>query len=246
MLNMIEERPYLWSTYVWNMFEFAADGRDEGGEHGLNQKGLVTFDRTVRKDAFYLYKAAWNKTEPFVHLCGRRYENRSEDQTEVKVYSNLNEVSLYVDGKFFGKEIGKRVFTFRVPLTGEHEITAEADECRDTMTIRRVSETDDSYIFNKAAATVANWFDAEEIDPTCFSVQDTLGELRAHPQAGAVIDAMMAKAAAERGDVADAVKDNPALQRMLAGMTVISMLKQGGADQESILQLNRILQGIKK
>lgn len=246
MLDMIEARPYLWSTYVWNMFDFAADGRDEGGEHGLNQKGLVTFDRTVRKDTFYLYKAAWNKAEPFVHLCGRRYVNRTEDQTEVKVYSNQTEIALYVDGKLFAKETGKHVFRFSVPLTGEHEITAEANGCSDTMILRKVSQPEESYIFNKAAASVANWFDTAEIDPTCFSVQDTLGELRSHPQAGAVINAMMANAAAQRGDVADAVKDNPALQKMLARMTMISMLKQAGADQESILQLNRILQGIKK
>ncbi|MBQ7465003.1 MAG: glycoside hydrolase family 2 protein, partial [Oscillospiraceae bacterium] len=98
----------------------------------------------------------------------------------------------------------------------------------------------------KAAATVTNWFDAGDIDPTCFSVGDTLGEIRSHPQAGAIVDAMMAKGASERGDVADAVKDNPALQRMMGRMTMLSLLKQGGADEESIRQLNRVLQGIKK
>jgi beta-galactosidase len=114
------------------------------------------------------------------------------------------------------------------------------------MCIRRVSEPEESYIFNKAAATVNNWFDAEEIDPTCFSVQDRLGDIRQNPKAGAVIDAMMAKGASERGDVADAVKDNPALQRMMGRMTLLSLLKQGGADEESIRQMNRILQGIHK
>ena len=73
LLKCIEaQRPYLWATHVWNMFDFAADGRDEGGAHGLNQKGLVSFDRKQKKDAFYLYKAAWSK-ESFVHLCGKRY-----------------------------------------------------------------------------------------------------------------------------------------------------------------------------
>ena len=72
ILEMIDKRPYLWATHVWNMFDFGADGRDEGGKNGENQKGLVTFDRKERKDAFYLYKAAWNKKEPFVHICGRR------------------------------------------------------------------------------------------------------------------------------------------------------------------------------
>ena len=246
MLRMIQARPYLWATHVWNLFDFAADGRDEGGKHGENQKGLVTFDRQLRKDAFYLYKAAWNKKEPFVHLCGKRYVNRCEEETEIKTYSNRGEVSLYVDGTLIGKQSGETVFRFRVPLLGEHLIRAEAEGCSDSMCIRRVSEPEESYIFNKAAASVTNWFDADDIDPSCFSVQDTLGEIRSHPQAGAIVDAMMAKGASERGDVADAVKDNPALQRMMGRMTMLSLLKQGGADEQSIKQLNRVLQGIKK
>ena len=246
MLNMIEERPYLWATHVWNLFDFAADGRDEGGKHGENQKGLVTFDRTLRKDAFYLYRAAWNKAEPFVHLCGKRYENRAEEETEIKVYSNCGEVRLYVDDMPVAVQTGKTVFRFRIPLLGEHLIRAEGEGCADSMCIRRVSEPDGSYVFNRAAASVTNWFDADEMDPSCFSVSDTLGELRAHPQAGPVVEAMMARGASERGDVADAVKDNPALQRMMGRMTMLSLLKQGGADEESIKQLNRVLQGIKK
>ena len=246
MLRMIEERPWLWATHVWNLFDFAADGRDEGGKHGENQKGLVTFDRSLRKDAFYLYKAAWNREEPMVHLCGKRYENRCEETTEIKVYSNRNEVSLYVDGTLIGTQHGKTVFRFSIPLLGEHLIRAEAEGCGDTMCIRRVSEPEESYIFNKAAASVTNWFDADDIDPTCFSIQDTLGEIRSHPQAGPIVEAMMARGASERGDVADAVKDNPALQRMMGRMTMISLLKQSGADEESIKQLNRVLQGIKK
>ncbi len=98
MLRMIEERPYLWCTYVWNMFDFAADGRDEGGVKGRNNKGLVTFDRRTRKDAFYLYKAHWSD-EPFVHIAGRRYVNRSERLSDVKIYSNQKNVELYQNGR---------------------------------------------------------------------------------------------------------------------------------------------------
>ena len=246
MLRMIEERPYLWATHVWNLFDFAADGRDEGGKHGENQKGLVTFDRQQRKDAFYLYKAAWNKKEPMVHLCGKRYINRAEEKTEIKVYSNQPEVRLYVDETLVGTQSGKTVFRFTIPLMGEHMVRAEAGEVSDTMCVHRVQEPDESYIFNKAAASVTNWFDAGDIDPECFSINDTLGEIRSHPQAGAIVDAMMAKGASERGDVADAVKDNPALQRMMGRMTMISLLKQSGADEQSIKQLNRVLQGIRK
>ena len=246
MLRMIEARPYLWATHLWNLFDFAADGRDEGGKHGENQKGLVTFDRMLRKDAFYLYKAAWNKKEPFVHLCGKRYINRCEDETEIRVYSNQPHVKLYVDGAFVGEQDGKTVFRFRIPLMGEHMVEAFAGDVHDSMCIRRVSETDESYIFNKAAASVSNWFDSDDIDPACFSIMDTLGEIRQHPQAGAIVNQMMAKGASERGDVAAAVKDNPALQRMMGRMTMMSLLKQGGADEQSIKQLNRVLQGIRK
>ena len=244
ILKLIEERSWLWATHVWNLFDFGADGRDEGGKHGENQKGLVTFDRLSRKDAFYLYKAAWNKKDKFVHLCGKRYINRHEDETEIKVYSNLDNISLFADGKCIGRQTGKTVFRFKVRLAGEHLIEARAGEISDKMCIRKANEPDESYIFVKRSP-VTNWFD-EEPDPSCFSVQDTLGEIRQNPKAGAIIEAMMAKGASERGDVADAVKDNPALQRMMGRMTMISLLKQGGADEQSIKQLNRILQGIKK
>lgn len=245
MLKMIEARPWLWATHVWNLFDFAADGRDEGGKHGENQKGLVTIDRKTKKDAFYLYKAAWNKTEKFVHLCGRRYADRTEDVTEIKVYSNQPEVTLVVDGKKFATQSGKTIFKFNVPITGEHRITATADSCEDTITIKKVTEENPSYTFIKRAP-VTNWFDADDLDPECFSINDKLTDIKANPQAGAIIDQMMAKGASERGDVADAVKDNPGLQRMMGRMTLVSLLKQGGADDESIKQVNRILQGIKK
>lgn len=245
MLQMIEARPWLWATHVWNLFDFAADGRDEGGKHGENQKGLVTIDRKIKKDAFYLYKAAWNKTEKFVHLCGSRYVDRTEDVTEIKVYSNQPEVTLLVDGKEFATQTGKTIFTFRVPITGTHKITAKADSCEDTITIKKVAEENPSYTFIKRTP-VTNWFDADELDPECFSINDKLADIKANPKAGAIIDEMMAKGASERGDVADAVKDNPGLQRMMGRMTLISLLKQGGADDESIKQINRILQGIRK
>lgn len=245
MLEMIEKRPWLWATHVWNLFDFAADGRDEGGKHGENQKGLVTFDRQTRKDAFYLYKAAWNK-EPMLHICGSRYIERAEDVTEVKVYSNAGEVSLYIDGKLLESICAHRVFRFQVPIVGEHTIEAKAAGMSETVTIRRVEQENSEYIFVKKQ-DVVNWFDQEEFHPECFSVSDTLADLRANPEAGAIVNQMMEKGAAARGDVADAVKDNPALQRMMGRMTLISLLKQAGdIEEESIKQLNRVLQKIRK
>ena len=114
MAKMIADRPWLWATHVWNMFDFAADGRDEGGKNGENQKGLVTFDRKIKKDAFYLYKAYWSK-QPFVHTCGSRYVDRTEDVTEVRVYSNLPEVSLYKDGHLVETKKGDKVFVSMCP-----------------------------------------------------------------------------------------------------------------------------------
>lgn len=245
MLEMIEKRPWLWATHVWNLFDFAADGRDEGGKHGENQKGLVTFDRRTRKDAFYLYKAAWNK-EPMVHICGSRYVDRAEDVTEVKVYSNADQVSLYVDGQHFATRDGHRIFRFQVPISGEHVIEARAAGQSENIQVRRVEKENPDYIFVKKQ-DVVNWFDQEALDPNYFSVSDTLADLRANPEAGAIVEQMMAKGAASRGDVAESVKDNPALQRMMGRMTLISLLKQAGnIEEESIRQLNRVLQGIKK
>ena len=245
ILKMIEERPWLWATHVWNLFDFAADGRDEGGKHGENQKGLVTFDRKLKKDAFYLYKAAWNKTEPFVHLCGSRYVDRAEDVTEIKVYSNQPEVSLYVDGRLTASQEGRTVFRFWVPITGEHSIEARAGDARSIMLIRKAETPNLDYMFNKQG-NVVNWFDQDEIDPDHYSVADKLADIRMNPEAAAVMDAMTAQAAGSRGDVADAVKDNPALQRMMGRMTVLSLMKQAGADEQMVKQLNRVLQRYKK
>ena len=244
LLAMIEARPWLWATHVWNLFDFAADGRDEGGKHGVNQKGLVTMDRQLKKDAFYLYKAAWNKREPFVHLCGSRYVDRAEDVTEVKAYSNQPEVALYVDGKLLESQAGKTVFRFQVPISGEHTIEAKAGAYSSVMLVRRAAQENPDYIFVKKQ-DVVNWFDGE-LDKSCYSVGDRLADIRRHPEAGAVVDRMMAQGAAARGDVADAVKDNPALQRMMGRMTLLSLLKQSGAGEEQIKQLNRVLQQYKK
>lgn len=245
MLRMIEDRPWIWASHVWNLFDFAADGRDEGGKHGENQKGIVTFDRKLKKDAFYLYKSAWSK-EPVVHICGSRYVDRTEDVTEIKVYSNFPEVTLYVDGKMFDVQSSQRVFKFHVPISGEHSIEAKAEGYSSVIFIRKVAEQNPKYVFVKKQ-DVVNWFDQDELDPTCYSVSDTMGELRKSPEAGAVVDQLMVKGAASRGDVAESVMNNPALIRMLNRMTLIGMMKQAGeVDPENVKQLNRILQRIKK
>ena len=156
MAKMIADRPWLWATHVWNMFDFAADARDQGGEPGMNHKGLVTFDRKTRKDSFYLYKAWWSD-ENFVHICSKRFADRTEREMEVKVYSNQKSVALYVNGEKAGEQTGEHVFSFRVPLTGEIEVRAVAGDCTDTASFRHVDTPNPSYKLVKTKSKSANW-----------------------------------------------------------------------------------------
>ncbi len=246
MINMINERPYLWATHVWNMFDFAADGRDEGGEHGLNQKGLVTMDRKLKKDAFYLYKAYWSK-EAFVHLCGSRYVDRTEDITEITIYSNQGTIALYVDDKLFAEQQGKCVFKFRIPITGEHVIQAKAGEYSSTLQIRKVLQPNMDYKFSKGG-DITNWFDKDDFKPGYYSIKDTLGELEGHPQTAILLGQLMSKNTASRGDVAESVKDNPNLKKMMMKTTLESTLKHMSdtIKAEQVKALNDALQQIKK
>ena len=125
LIKQLFTRPFIWATHVWNMFDFAADSRAEGGEDGMNHKGLVTFDRKYKKDAFYAYKA-WLSDEPFVHICGKRYVDRVEDVTRVTVYSNQPEVELFVNGESLGKQTSDvHFFYFDVPNAGESQPDGE-------------------------------------------------------------------------------------------------------------------------
>ena len=160
MLKCFAKRPFLWSTHVWNMFDFAADARDQGGESGMNHKGLVSFDRKTKKDSFYLYKAYWN-SEPMVYIAGKRYVNRNKKVTTVKVYTNQASVTLYANGQEIGtkqcKCSGGKVFSFRVPLTGKVTLEAVSGELRDSAEINYVNKPDPSYKLNKKTAGGGNW-----------------------------------------------------------------------------------------
>ena len=117
MLKCFERHPFMWATHVWNMFDFAADARDQGGEPGMNHKGLVTFDRKTKKDSFYLYQAYWTD-EPMVHICSKRFEERGVDKITVKVYSNQPQVTLYQNGRQLGTKYGGKGVNFDVALGG--------------------------------------------------------------------------------------------------------------------------------
>lgn len=156
MLRCFDRHKWLWATHVWNMFDFAADARDQGGEPGMNHKGLVTFDRKIKKDSFYLYKAWWSK-DPFVYIAGRRYADRTESTTTVTVYTNQPSVALYANGKKVGEQTGDKVFRFKLPLQGEVELKAVAGDCIDQTTIRKVDTPNPAYKLQKGKSQSANW-----------------------------------------------------------------------------------------
>ncbi len=156
MLKCFERHPYMWATHVWNMFDFAADARDQGGEPGMNHKGLVTFDRKTKKDSFYLYKAYWSD-EPFVYITGKRRANREEDTTDIKVYSNQPKVTLTVNGGQKMEQTGSHIFHFSVPLKGTITVEAQAGDCKDSAVFTKVNAPDPNYILKKEKKKSANW-----------------------------------------------------------------------------------------
>ena len=178
LIRQLFTRKYIWSTHVWNMFDFGADARAEGGENGQNHKGLITIDRKYKKDAFYAYKA-WlvsPDVDPFVHICGKRYVDRVEEVTKVTVYSNLPEVELFVNGESIGKKSAEdHFFYFEVQNIGETELVAVAGECRDESRICKVDKMNPDYILREQGA-VLNWFDVTEVEGR-FSLNDKIGDI---------------------------------------------------------------------
>ena len=160
MLKCFDRHPWMWATHVWNMFDFAADARDQGGEPGMNHKGLITFDRKTKKDSFYLYKAYWSR-EPFVHICSKRYEDRTEDRIPVKVYTNQNEVTLYVNGDKLETKYGEHVFEFSIPMSAEVRVKAASGELSDEAVFRKVSKPNPAYTLKDAGDKGANWTNKE-------------------------------------------------------------------------------------
>lgn len=176
LIKQIAIRPYLWATHVWNMFDFAADARAEGGENGMNHKGLVTFDRKYKKDSFYAYQA-WLSDKPMLHICSKRYIDRVEDKVKIKVYSNQDEVELFANGESVGvqKKGEFPFFTFEVKNGGETILTAKAGDLTDESKIRKVDSFNEDYRMKEEGAVI-NWF---EINTPVgyYSVNDTIGDI---------------------------------------------------------------------
>ncbi len=254
LIKQLFTRKYLWATHVWNMFDFGADARGEGGENGQNHKGLVTIDRKYKKDSFYAYKA-WLSDEPFVHLCGKRYVNRVEDVTKVTVYSNQPEVELFANGASLGKKTApNHFFYFDVPNVGETKLEAVAGACKDESVINKVDTFDESYRLVEKNA-ILNWFDITEREGYCSlntPISDILKTLR-----GKLFIANMArnimkdsKKGKETGKNKSGFTINKDMMQMIGSFTILRISSMAGMvgiefTKEQLLDMNKKLNRIK-
>ena len=268
LIKQLFSRKYMWATHVWNMFDFGADARAEGGENGQNHKGLVTMDRKYKKDSFYAYKA-WLvscEVDPFVHVCSKRYVDRVEDVTKVTVYSNLPEVELFVNGESIGKKTAEdHFFYFDVKNVGESTIVAKAGELSDESHIRKVDEMNMDYVLREVGA-VLNWFDVVEIEGR-FSLNDKISDIIKTKRGklwlirkGIMLKKMMDKnnkksknGEKKSGGFEVNLKDGApsGLMDMMGGFSVLRLTSMMGMmnlsfTKEELLKFNRQLNRIKK
>ncbi|MBR7095630.1 MAG: glycoside hydrolase family 2 protein, partial [Clostridia bacterium] len=261
LIKQLFTRKYMWATHVWNMFDFGADARAEGGENGQNHKGLVTIDRKYKKDAFYAYKA-WLSDIPFVHLCGKRYIDRVEDVTRVTVYSNLPEVELFANGESVGKKTAEdHFFYFEVKNEGETHLVAKAGELTDEGDIRKVDEPNMEYVLVEKGA-VLNWFDIDAPEGR-FSLNDKISDIMATKRGKLWLIGMALKlkkkmSAGKKGEKksggfdVDLKGGNGAdMMQMLGGFSVLRLTGMMGMmnvsfTKEELLKMNKKLNRIKK
>ncbi|MBQ2898607.1 MAG: glycoside hydrolase family 2 protein [Oscillospiraceae bacterium] len=252
LIKQLFTRKYMWATHVWNMFDFGADARNEGGENGQNHKGLITFDRSYKKDSFYAYKA-WLSDDPFVHLCGKRYIDRVEDVTKVTVYSNLPEVELFANGVSLGKKTSpEHFFYFDVPNSGETELVAVAGEFKDEGKIRKVDTMNESYVLKEKGA-VLNWFDIDAPEGR-LSLNSKMSEIMDTFWGKLVLMSVFKKvkkgmSGGKKAAGFDIPKD--AMMKMMGSFTLLrltSMLGMANVSftKEELLSLNKKLNRIKK
>lgn len=254
MLAIFVTRPFIWSTHVWNMFDFGSDMRNEGGIKGRNNKGLVTFDRKTKKDSFFAYKAYWSN-EKFLHLCGKRYIDRAEEVTSVKVYSNLFEISIFLNGIFIETKQANKVFNFEIPIAmGENIIEVKSSTFYDKLTINRVEHINKEYIYEDNDCSITNWFDANgeeqifEYKNGFYSIKDSLKEISETLQGKAIVD-MLLKQIAENMEKSGQYGVAEGLSKILMRFTIERLAQMGGADAfpaERLYKLNVMLNNIKK
>ena len=246
LIKQLFPRKFMWATHVWNMFDFGADSRNEGGENGQNHKGLMTFDRKYKKDSFYAYKA-WLSDEPFVHLCGKRYVDRVEDVTKVTVYSNQKTVELFANGVSLGvKEAADHFFYFDVPNAGTTHLVAVSGDLKDESVIRKVSEFNEAYRLKEKGA-VLNWFDITEVEGY-LSLNSKISDVMASPEGRVLFMEMMKPM---QGGMQQSGEDSAAMMSMLGGFTLLRLLNMAGGmfgldmTKEGLLALNAKLNTMK-
>ncbi|MBQ8358548.1 MAG: glycoside hydrolase family 2 protein [Oscillospiraceae bacterium] len=255
LIKQLFTRKYMWATHVWNMFDFGADARNEGGENGQNHKGLVTFDRKYKKDSFYAYKA-WLSDEPFVHLCGKRYVDRVEDVTKVTVYSNQPKVELFANGVSLGvKEAADHFFYFDVPNVGETKLVAVSGELKDESVIRKVDTFNEKYRLVEKGA-ILNWFDIETKEGY-LSLNDKMGDVISTVQGKLLFMGMFAKMMGGKGKDGEPKMEamgfevNADMMSMMNGFTVLRLFTLMGGmmdvkfTKEQLLDINAKLLKIK-
>ena len=253
LIKQFFSRKYLWATHVWNMFDFGADARAEGGENGQNHKGLVTIDRKYKKDSFYAYKA-WLSDEPFVHLASKRYVDRVEDETKVTVYSNLPEVSLYVNGELFEtKSAEDHFFRFTVPNKGETVLKAVAGDFSDEGVIRKVEVFNEAYRLREKGA-ILNWFDITEREGYCSlntKISDIMSSFRGKLVLTLFIASRLRKIKKQNEDRStSAMKPSSDMMKMIGSFTPLRVSSMAGMiglkfTKEDLLGLNRKLNRVK-
>lgn len=249
LIKQLFSRKYLWATHVWNMFDFGADARNEGGTNGRNHKGLVTIDRKYKKDSFYAYKA-YLSDEPFVHICGKRYINRVEDVTKVTVYSNQPEVELFANGVSLGKKKAKCFFYFDVPNKGRTALTAVAGKQKDESVINKVEKFDESYRMREKTA-ILNWFDITAPEGY-FSLNDKIEDILKTTRGTLLFMGLFGKMIPKKGEkVMGGFEMNDSMMKMLGGFTVLRLAGMVGTmglklTKEDLLDLNAKLNKIKK
>ena len=248
LIKQLFSRKYLWATYVWNMFDFGADARNEGGENGQNHKGLVTFDRKYKKDAFYAYKA-WLSDDPFVHICGKRYYERETDTTVVTVYSNLPEIELFVNKvSFEKKKSDDHFFRFEIPNKGISHLTATSGSYMDECVIRKADTFNEKYRLKEKGA-ILNWFDVTEPEGR-LSLNSKISDIIATERGNEIFnDIMRASLAAskENSSVTAAALKSESMSQMLGSFSLLRMLNLAGGmlgielDKNQLLKLNENL-----
>lgn len=247
MCKMIWDRPYLWASHVWNMFDFAADARDEGGTKGMNNKGLVTFDRKIKKDAYYIYKAYLSE-QPFVHICGRRNIDRVEEVTEVKVYSNQKKVALYNNGTLIEKKEGDKIFLFEVPLEEENNLEAKSIDVSDQIYLRKVKEANQDYILPQEE-DISNWFEGIDLQypEGYYSIQDKVGDIIKTEEGMKIFQEIQELKAKETEGLAANVEISEEMQmKLMKNIAMSTIIKSSTIPGDMVVDINKRLNKIKK